>query len=210
MRLINRLRFTYSIIFLIIGLILGYLIWGGVLSSLSAALQTAEEEVAEEKSKDIIKFSEEVEEVSEKTKELVGFATITSSSDDKNDLIVLGFEDLKQLEDVFYEGWIVEFENNEAVAKISTGKFNINSEGFIVDTWGKVINKDDPASATFLQIGTNDDVELPVNLLDDNKIFRIIITIEPGDEPLNDLTPSEEVVLSGKVVGNKVIALKTP
>ena len=208
MRLINRLRFTYSIIFLIIGLVLGYLIWGGILGNITTAFQATEEQVMEES---IINESTNIEEIAEETnKDFSGFATIASSDYNINDLVIFGFEGLEPLEDAFYEGWIVEFKDNEAVAKISTGKFNINSDGFIVNADGKLINIDDPASATFSQVGTNDNFEWPVNLLDKNREFRIVITIESRDEPLDDLTPSEEVILSGKVTGNKVIILKLP
>lgn len=209
MRLINRLRLTYSIIFLVIGLIIGYGFGvGTVLNEISNIFTTEElEALSEEEKEEDEEVMSEVEDVIQS--EVNGFATITSSTDGENDLVVLGFEGLEPLGNDFYEGWIVEFKEGEAVAKISTGKFNINEDGAIVDTEGSVINNVDPTTAEFTQSGSNDDVVFPVDILDPNREFRIVITIEPGDEALDEFNPSSEVVLEG-VVNSTIVVLLAP
>ena len=202
MRLINKLRFKYSILFLIIGLVIGYFIASDNISFKSITSSSVQE--IQDKLP-IEKVTETKEEVN--LEGILGFATITSSNDDKNDLIILGFEGLKPLSNSLYEGWIVEFKDDEAIAKISTGKFNIDQNGYIVDQDNKVIKSDDPFSAKFAQIGSNDEVGWPVNLLDSSKDYRIVITIEP-EEPANDFTPSDNVILTGKIEESKIVALK--
>nr|MBI4156130.1 hypothetical protein [Candidatus Woesearchaeota archaeon] len=200
MRLINKLRFKYSILFLIIGLVVGYFIASDNISFKSITSSSVQEIPVNP----IEKVTETKEEFS--LEGILGFATITSSNDDKNDLIILGFEGLKPLSNNLYEGWIVEFKDDEAIAKISTGKFNIDENGYIVDQDNKVIS-DDPFSAKFAQIGSNDEVDWPVNLLDSSRDYRIVITIE-SKEPANDFTPSDNVILAGKVEESKIVALK--
>ena len=204
MRLINKLRFKYSILFLIIGLVVGYFIASDNISFksiTSSSVQEIQDKLPIEK---VTETKEEVD-----LEAILGFATITSSNDDKNDLIILGFEGLNPLSNSLYEGWIVEFKDDEAIAKISTGKFNIDQNGYIVDQDNKVIKSDDPFSAKFAQIGSNDKVDWPVNLLDSSKDYRIVITIE-SKEPANDFTPSDSVILTGKIEESKIVALRPP
>ena len=204
MRLINKLRLKYSILFLVIGILVGYFITSNNFSFkdiTSSSVQEVQDKLPIEK---VTETKEEVD-----LEAILGFATITSSNDDKNDLIILGFEGLKPLSKSIYEGWVVEFKDDEAIAKISTGKFNIDENGYIVDQDNKVINNDDPFSAKFAQIGSNDKVDWPVNLLDSSKDYRIVITIE-SKEPANDFTPSDSVILTGKIEESRIVALKPP
>ncbi len=117
---------------------------------------------------------------------LVGFTFLisscsddTSSSNDGSTKLALSFSGLEALNNGFhYEGWVI-----LDGAPISTGKFNLDASGAIVDLNGNALsnefstaNKDDLGDAT-----------------------AVIITIEPAGD--TDTTPASTKIIAGDVSG---------